>query len=125
MGDASIMRAIQDYGRLLCSRTSGGVRSPQSWPSLAAGGASKGAKSRFGAPGAAYGSINGPSALGDAIGPRVAHKDQRRCSNLQAAAAMPCCMAVGEACAAADLGCEVYMCWRAVSSQGFVSAVRV
>ena len=34
-------------------------------------------------------------------------------------------MAVDEACAAADLGCEVYMCWRAVSSQGVVSAVRV
>ena len=37
---------------------------------------------------------------------------------------MPYCMTVDEACAAADLGCEVYMCWRAVSSQGVVSAVR-
>ena len=34
------------------------------WP---AGGASWEAKSRYGAPGGAYGLINGPSALGDVI----------------------------------------------------------
>ena len=35
MADVSIISATQDYSQLFCSRTSGGVRSPQSWPSLA------------------------------------------------------------------------------------------
>ena len=35
MADVFIVSAFQDYGRLLYSRSSGGVRSPQSWPSLA------------------------------------------------------------------------------------------
>ena len=46
MADVSIISATQDYSQLFCSRTS---KAGPLWP---AGGASQGAKSRYGAPGA-------------------------------------------------------------------------
>ena len=68
MADVSIMRAIQDYSGLFWSRTSGSAYCIlKVGPLGPAGGAAEGPELGYGAPGATYGSTNGPSPLVDVV----------------------------------------------------------